>query len=95
MQTESGRVSLDWLDWSLVELSVTTVVLLLEKGSDTMRLMRPAKCWSRLTFPPQGWRDKASAVSVEIQITETDNLLRQHNDFLDSLTLSTVFGYMY
>lgn len=36
VQTESGRVS---LDWSLVELSVTMVVLVLENGSDTMRLM--------------------------------------------------------
>lgn len=79
MQAESGGVS---LDWSLVELSVTTVALVLEKGSDTLRLMRPAECWSRLTFPPQGWRDKASAVSVEIKITEIENLLQQHNDLL-------------
>lgn len=36
MQTEAGRVS---LDWSAVELSVMVVVLLLENGPDTVRLM--------------------------------------------------------
>lgn len=77
VQAGSGRVP---LGWSLVESSVTLVALVLEKGSDTMRLMRPAKCWSRRTFPPQGWRDKASAASVEIKITERENLLHQHTD---------------
>lgn len=36
VQTEAGRVS---LDWSVVELSVMVVVLLLENGPDTVRLM--------------------------------------------------------
>lgn len=75
VQAGSRRV---WLDWSLVALRGMTVlvVVVLEKGSDAVRLMRPAKCWSRLTFPPQGWCDEASAVSVEMKTRKKEeNLL--------------------
>lgn len=83
VHTESGRVS---LDRSLVESSGMLVVLVLEKGSDPLRLMRPAECWSRLTFPPQGWRDEASAASVEIKISE-----EQREDLIHSMILYSAY----